>query len=247
MSNYGNKVLAVTQRELKGYFNTPLAYIFIAAFLGLAGFMTFQIAMFFEAEQADLAAFFTWHPWLYLFLVPAISMRLWAEERRSGTIELLFTLPISQGQAVLGKFLAGWLLLGVSLALTFPLVITTAILGDPDFGQILAGYIGSFLMAGAYLAIGCCMSAATRNQVVSFVLTVVACFVFMLSNLPVVLDFFSGGPAWLVDAVVSLSFLGHFESITKGVIGMDNIVFFLAMAAAWLYACSIVLETSKDK
>jgi len=240
-------VWVILRRELQGYFATPLAYIFIAAFLGLAGLFTFQLGMFYEARQANLSAFFAWHPWLYLFLVPAISMRLWAEERRSGTIELLFTLPISRGQAVAGKFLAGWTLLALALALTFPLVITVNVLGDPDGGQIAAGYLGSVLMAGAYLAIGCCMSALTRNQVISFVLSVVVCFLFMLAGFPAVLEFFSAGPGWLVQAITSLSFLSHFESVQRGVIELRNLVFFASMTIIWLLACAVVLDWNRAR
>jgi ABC-2 type transport system permease protein len=242
-----NTVWVIVRRELQGYFSTPLAYIFIAVFLGLAGLLTFQVGMFYESRQAQLGAFFTWHPWLYLFLVPAISMRLWAEERKSGTIELLFTLPISQGQAVAGKFLAGWLLLVLALVLTFPMVLTVEALGSPDGGQILAGYLGSAMMAGAYLAIGCCMSALTRNQVISFVLSVVVCFLFMLAGFPAVLEFISAGPAWLVDSVTALSFLSHFDSVQRGVIELRDLVFFASMALTWLYACSVVLEWNRAR
>lgn len=242
-----NATVAILRREMGSYFATPLAYVFIAVFLGLSGLLTFKVALFYESRQADLAPFFTWHPWLYLFLVPAISMRLWAEERKSGTIELLLTLPVSQGQAVLAKFLAGWLLLSISLLLTFPTVITVAVLGDPDNGQIVAGYIGSFLLAGAYLAIGCCMSALTKNQVISFVLSVVVCFVFMLAGFPVVLDLFAAGPAWLVNAVNAMSFLSHYDSIQRGVIEMRDVVFFASLIGAWLYACTVVLDWKKSR
>jgi ABC-2 type transport system permease protein len=240
-----NTAMVILRRELRSYFITPLAYIFIAVFLGLAGLLTFKMGMLYEARQADLAAFFTWHPWLYLFLVPAISMRLWAEERKSGTIELLLTLPVTQGQAVIAKFLAGWLLLLFALVLTFPLVITVAVLGDPDMGQIASGYLGSFLMAGAYLAIGCCLSALTKNQVISFVLSVVICFLLMLAGFPAVLDVFAGGPNWLIEAVNAMSFLSHYESIQRGVIEMRDLVFFGSLIGAWLYGCAVVLDMKK--
>ena len=240
-------VWVLLRRELQGYFATPLAYTFIAVFLGLAGLLTFQMGMFYEARQANLGSFFAWHPWLYLFLVPAISMRLWAEERKSGTIELLFTLPVSRAQAVAGKFLAGWALLGLALVLTFPMVLTVAALGDPDGGQIFAGYLGSALMAGAYLAIGCCMSALTRNQVISFVLSVVACFLFMLAGFPAVLEFLAGGPGWLVEAVTTLSFLSHFESIQRGVVELRDMVFFVSMTLTWLMACAVVLDWNRAR
>ena len=240
-------VWVILRRELQGYFATPLAYIFIAVFLGLAGLFTFQLGMFYESRQANLGSFFAWHPWLYLFLVPAISMRLWAEERKSGTIELLFTLPISRGQAVAGKFLAGWALLGLALVLTFPMVITVGVLGDPDGGQIFAGYLGSGLMAGAFLAIGCCMSALTRNQVIAFVLSVVACFLFMLAGFPAVLEFLSAGPGWLTEAVTTLSFLSHFESIQRGVIELRDVVFFASMMLTWLLACAAILDWNRAR
>ena len=240
-------VWVIFRREMQGYFATPLAYIFITVFLGLAGLFTFQLGMFYEARQANLGSFFAWHPWLYLFLVPAISMRLWAEERKSGTIELLFTLPISRGQAVAGKFLAGWALLGLALVLTFPIVLTVAALGDPDGGQMVAGYLGSGLMAGTYLAIGCCMSALTRNQVIAFVLSVVTCFLFMLAGFPAVLEFLAGGPGWLVEAVTTLSFLSHFESIQRGVIELRDVVFFTSMTLTWLLACSVVLDWNRAR
>lgn len=240
-----SNVMTIMRRELHSYFTTPLAYIFIAVFLGLAGLFTFKFGSFYEVRQANLAGFFFWHPWLYLFLVPAISMRLWAEERKSGTIELMFTLPVSLGQAVIAKFLAGWILLGVALALTFPVVLTTAVLGDPDNGQVIAGYAGSFLMAGAYLAIGCCMSAVTKNQVISFVISLVVCFVFMLAHFPVVLDFFAQGPQWLLDAVTSMSFVSHFDAIQRGVIQFNDLIFFGTVMAAWLYATSLVLDYKK--
>jgi ABC-2 type transport system permease protein len=238
-------IAVILHRELRSYFTTPLAYIFIAVFLGLAGLLAFKIGMLYEARQADLSPFFTWHPWLYLFLVPAISMRLWSEERKSGTIELLLTLPVSQGQAVIAKFVAGWLLLAISLGLTFPLVITVAVLGDPDMGQVAAGYVGSLLMAGAYLAIGCCMSALTKNQVISFVLSVVICFLLMLAGFPAVLDAFEGGPAWLIETVSAMSFLTHYDSIQRGVIELADVVFFGSIIGAWLYGCAVVLDLKK--
>lgn len=238
--------ISVFKRELSGYFATPVAYVFIAIFLILAGAMTFYLGGFYERGQADLGSFFTFHPWLYLFLVPAVAMRMWAEERKSGTIELLLTLPITMGQAVLGKFLAAWAFIAIALALTFPVWITVNYLGSPDNGAILAGYIGSLLMAGAFLAIGSCLSAATRNQVVAFILTVVVCFMLLLAGFPLVLDFFSGwAPQALVDGIASLSFLTHFNAISKGVIDLRDLVYFGLMIGAWLYACTIVVEMKK--
>src|SRR5690606_20782045 len=221
-------ITTVFRRELRSYFVTPVAYVFIVIFLILSGAVTFYLGNFYERGQADLQPFFTFHPWLYLFLVPAVSMRLWSEERKSGTIELLLTLPLTMWQAVVGKFLAAWAFIAIALVLTFPIWITVNYLGDPDNGVIVAGYIGSLLMAGAFLAIGSCLSAATRNQVVAFILTVVICFVLLLAGFPMVLDFFrSWAPQGLVDAVAGLSFLTHFASIGKGVLDLRDIIYFV--------------------
>ena len=237
---------AVFKREFQGYFATPVAYVFICIFLFCTGIFTFYVGNFFTRGQADLKAFFTFHPWLYLFMIPAISMRLWAEERKSGTIELLMSLPVSLAGVVLGKFLAAWLFTGVALALTFPMWITVAYLGDPDHGVILAGYIGSFFMAGGYLAIGACMSALTRNQVIAFVLSVVVCFLFTVSGAPIVLDFFAGwAPQVLVEAIASFSFLRHFNAITEGVIDLRDVVYFLTLIALWLFANAIAIDMRK--
>jgi ABC-2 type transport system permease protein len=239
-------LIAILRRELLGYFSTPVAYVFIAIFLFLTGLFTFSLSNFYEARQASLDAFFTWHPWLYLFLVPAVAMRLWAEERKSGTIELLLTLPVSLPQAVIAKFLAAWLFVAAALALTFPIVLTVMALGEPDLGVIAAGYLGSFLMAGAYLAIGCCVSAATKNQVISFIVSVLICFIFMLASFPVVIDWFiAWAPAWLVDAVNGMSFTTHYASIQRGVIEMQDLVFFASLIAAWLFAAAVVLDAKK--
>ena len=241
-----SNMVAIFRRELLGYFTTPLGYVFVAIFLFVNGIFTFSLGGFFESRQASLDAFFTWHPWLYLFLVPAISMRLWAEERKSGTIELLLTLPVSLAQAVWGKFLAAWFFIAVALAMTFPVVLTVAYLGDPDGGVIVAGYIGSILMAGAYLAIGCCVSAATKNQVISFVLTVVICFLFLLASFPVVTDWFiAWAPQLVVDAIEAISFSNHYSSIQRGVVEFKDIVFFASLILGWLFACSVILEVKK--
>lgn len=206
-----NNILAVTRRELYAYFATPLAYVFLAIFLVLTAVFTFYIGNFFERRQADLLPFFAFHPWLYLFLMPALAMRLWAEERKGGSLELLLTLPIRLRDAVLGKFLAAWLFAGLALLLTFPLWFTVNWLGEPDNGAILAAYLGSWLLAGAYLAIGSCLSATTSNQVIAFVLTVVVCFLLVITGFPVVLAAFHGwAPGLLVAAVANLSFLTHF-------------------------------------
>ena len=238
-----NVIGALFRRELQSYFATPVAYVFIVIFLVLMGAFTFYLGNFYERGQADLGPFFIFHPWLYLLLVPAIAMRLWAEERKTGSIELLMTLPITPWQAVLGKYLAAWAFTGVALLLTFPIWITVNYLGDPDNGAIVAAYIGSFLMAGGFLAIGACLSATTRNQVIAFVITVVVCFVFLASGFPMVLDFFtSWAPQILVDGIASLSFLTHFESISKGVIDLRDLIYFGFLILAFLYANTIVLR-----
>ncbi len=239
-------VRAIARRELAGYFATPVAYVFIVIFLMLAGFLAFQFGGLYEAGQAELTAFFSFHPYLYLFLVPALSMRLWAEERKSGTIELLMTLPVSTGQAVVGKFLAAWIFTGVALFLTFPIWLTVNYLGDPDNGVILASYLGSFLMAGAYLAVGSCVSAVTRNQVIAFVLTVSACFLLLFAGFPMVLGVLRAFlPQGIIDAVASISFLTHFTSITKGVIDLRDLVYYAVMIGGALVANVIVLDLKK--
>lgn len=241
-----SQLSVVFKRELASYFATPLAYVFILIFLVLSGVFTFYLGGFFESGQANLAPFFNFHPWLYLFLVPAIAMRLWAEERKSGTIELLMTLPITRFDAVTGKFLAAWAFAGLALLLTFPMVITVNYLGEPDNGAIITGYIGSWLLAGAYLAIGSCMSALAKNQVIAFILAVSVCFLFIVSGFPMVLDGFSGwAPQWLVDAVASLSFLTRFDAISKGVIDLRDLLYFLTLIAAWLAATAVVINLKK--
>ncbi len=236
----------IMRRELASYFATPLAYVFILIFLILANAFTFYLGGFFERGQADLQWFFYWHPWLYLFLIPAISMRLWAEERKSGSIELLMTQPVTLWEAVLGKYFAAWIFAALALALTFPLWITVNYLGRPDNGAILAAYLGSLLLAGGYLAIGSCMSALTNNQVIAFILGVVACFVVLLAGFPLVLDAFRGwAPQWLVEAVASLSFLTHFDSIKKGVIDVRDLLYFGMLSAFFLLATSIALDLRK--
>ena len=236
----------IFKRELASYFATPVAYVFIVIFLVLSGALTFHLGSFYERGQADLAPFFNFHPWLYLFLVPAISMRLWAEERKSGNIELLLTLPITMIEAVIGKFLAAWLFTAIALFLTFPLWITVNYLGSPDNGVIFAAYIGSLLMAGGFLAIGACISATTKNQVIAFIISVVICFAFLLSGFSIVLDFFRGwAPQYVVDAISSLSFLTHFTSISKGVIDLRDIIYFASLIGVWLYANAVVIEMKK--
>ncbi|MCB1717684.1 MAG: ABC transporter permease subunit [Candidatus Competibacteraceae bacterium] len=239
-------ILTIFRRELASYFATPVAYVFIVIFLILAGALTFYLGNFYERGQADLQPFFSFHPWLYLFLIPAISMRLWSEERKSGSIELLLTLPVTMLQAVLGKFLAAWVFAGLALALTFPIWITVNYLGNPDNGIILAAYLGSFLMAGAFLAIGTCISATTRNQVIAFIITVMICFLFLLSGFDLVLDVFSGWlPQWLVDTVASFSFLTNFQAISKGVLDLRNVIYFVLVIAFWLMASAVVIDSKK--
>jgi ABC-2 type transport system permease protein len=240
------KTIVLFKRELAGYFATPVAYVFIVVFLLLTGVLTFYMGRFYENQQADLQAFFSWHPWLYLFLIPAISMRLWAEERKTGTIELLMTLPVTMAQAVGAKFLAAWCFSGLALTLTFPMWLTVSYLGDPDHGVILASYIGSFLMAGGYLAIGACISAVTKNQVIAFVISVILCFVFLLAGYPWVLNFFQSWTSQtILEGIASFSFYTHFNSITKGVIQAGDLVFFASLIACFLFANATILELKK--
>mgnify|MGYP002713018305 CR=1 FL=1 len=238
--------LIIFQRELAAYFATPLAYVFIVIFLAMSGVFTFYLGNFYERGQADLQSFFLFHPWLYLFLIPAIAMRVWAEERKSGTIELLMTLPVSMGEAVAGKFLAAWAFVAIALALTFPMWITVNYLGSPDNGVILAAYLGSLLMAGAYLAVGIGISALTRSQVVAFIIALTVCFLLTMSGYPLVLDAVRGWlPGKVVDAVAGLSILTHFQSISKGVLNLRDAVYFVTMIAAWLYAGAIIVDMKK--
>ena len=241
-----NHAVTIFKRELAGYFATPIAYVFLAIFVFLSGIFTFYMGSFFDRGQADLQSFFQFHPWLYLFLIPALAMRLWAEERRGGTIELLLTLPINVSQAVVGKFLAAWVFSAIALVLTFPLWISVNYLGDPDNGVILAAYLGSFLMAGAFLAIGACISSLTRNQVIAFVVTAVVSLGFVLSGYPLVLEFFSAwAPAFLVQAVSSFSFLSHFDAISEGVIELRDVVYFVSLIVFWLFANAVVIDIKK--
>ncbi len=236
----------IIKRELAGYFATPVAYVFIVVFLFLNGIFTFYLGDFYERGQADLQPFFVWHPWLYLFLVPALGMRLWAEERKSGAIELLLTLPLSLWSTVLGKFLAAWVFIIIALALTFPMWITVSYLGQPDHGVIFASYLGSVLMSGGYLAIGACISAATKNQVIAFVISVVVCFLFTVSGAPIVLDFFATwAPQAVLDAVASFSFLTHFNAIQNGVIDVRDLVYFVSLIGLWLFANLLIVDLKK--
>ena len=237
---------AITKRELQQYFATPLAYIFIIIFLLLSGLTTFYIGNFYEREVADLVPFFQFHPWLYLFLIPAVTMRLWAEERKSGNIELLLTLPITLRVVVCGKFLAAWLFIALALVGTFPLWITVNYLGNPDNGIIVAAYIGSLLMAGAFLSVGSCLSAATNNQVIAFILTVTVCFLLVMAGFPLVRNFFSAwAPQKVVDAITALSFLFHYESIARGVFALRDGLYFIILIISWLTATMLVIHFKK--
>ncbi len=236
----------ILRRELAGYFATPVAYVFLVIYLTMGGAFTFYLGNFFERGQADLQSFFMFHPWLYLFLIPAIAMRLWSEERKSGTIELFLTLPISMTEAVMGKFLAAWVFTAIALALTAPVWITVNFLGEPDNGVILAGYVGSLLMAGSFLAIGAAVSASTKSQVIAFVVGAALCFLFTVSGTPIVLNFFTGwAPAVIVETIASFSFLTHFNAISRGVIDLGDIVFFASLMALFLYANAALIELKK--
>lgn len=241
-----NPALTIARRELAGYFQSPVAYVFLVIYLLLSGFFTFMVGGFFERGTSSLEAFFVWQPWLYLFLVPAVGMRLWSEERRMGTLELLLTLPVTPLQAILGKFLAAWLVIALALALTFPLVLTVNYLGSPDNGVILAGYIGSLLLGGAYLSIACLTSATTRNQVVSFIVSVVACLFLILAGWPPVTDLLVqwADPAF-VQLVSNLSVMTHFQSITKGVLDSRDIVYFASVIVFCLFTTGIILRTER--
>ncbi|HEY1632126.1 MAG TPA: ABC transporter permease [Rhizomicrobium sp.] len=236
----------IFKREFLAYFATPLAYVFIVIFLFAMGLFTFYVGHFYENGVADLSVFFAYHPWLYLFFIPALSMRLWAEERRTGTMELLLTLPVPLWATVLGKYLAAWAFTAVALALTFPIWLTVNFLGDPDNGVIAASYIGSLLMAGGYLAIGSAISATTSNQVIAFVVSVVVCFLFTISGVPFVIAFFQAiAPLAVANAVSSFSFLTHFSSITQGVIDLRDIVFFFSLIALFLTANIVAVDLKK--
>lgn len=241
-------IKTIAKRELSGYFASPVAYVFIVIFLLLTGFFTFMAGGFFERGEASLVSFFLWHPWLYLFLVPAVGMRLWSEERRLGTMELLLTMPIAAWEAIVGKFLASWLFLALALALTFPILITVNYLGHPDNGVIFAGYIGSLLLAGSYLAISCMTSALTRNQVVSFILSVVTCLFLILAGWPPVtrlLDQFSDSFPRLIEAIAAFSVMTHFEGFQRGVIDSRDLVFFLAVIFFSLFTTSVIIRSHR--
>jgi len=246
MESVSNTV-GIFKRELKSYFESPVAYVFLVVFLLLIGFFTFSVAQYYEAGQADMRIFFFWHPWLYLLLVPAASMRLWAEERRAGTIELLLTLPVTLTQTIVGKFLAAWLFLGLALGLTFPLVITTAYLGDPDAGVVVGGYLGSILLAGTYLSVGMLTSAATRSQVISFVLSVIICLFLLVAGWPPVTGMLvQWAPNWLVKGIASFSVMPHYESIQRGVVDLRDIGYYLSFMVVMLFATHLTLQNRQS-
>ena len=240
-------IKAIIKRELSCYFTSPVAYVFMVIFLLLCGFFTFSVSHFYEIGQADLRAFFQWHPWIYLFLVPSVAMRLWSEEKRLGTIELLLTLPITTFQAVIGKFLSAWIFISICLFFTFPMVLTVLYLGNPDLGVIFCAYCGSLLMAGAYLSIGSFTSSITRNQVISFILSVVICLFLVLAGWPPVTYFFSGwAPSWVIDFLAGLSFMTHYESIQRGVLDIRDIVYFISVIVFMLSLTGVILQNYRS-
>ncbi len=237
---------AITRRELVSYFESPVAYVFTIVFLMLISFLTFFVSNYYEAGQADLRAFFFWHPWMFLILAPAAAMRLWSEERRAGTMETLLTLPITMPQAMLGKFLAAWLFLGLAIVLTFPIVLTTAWLGRPDYGVIFGGYVGSFMLAGAYLSVGVLTSALTRNQVISFVLALVICLFLLMAGWPPVTNMLvRWAPDWLVRVVAAFGFMPHYEAFQKGVLDVRDFAYYISVMAFMLCAANLALENRK--
>ena len=239
-------IVSIAKREVSGYFASPVAYVFIVIFLLLTGFFTFMVGNFFGRGQANLLSFFVWHPWLYLFLVPAVGMRMWSEERRLGTIELLLTMPITPWQAIVGKFLASWLVLALALALTFPIVITVNYLGHPDNGVIVASYLGSLLLCGAYLSVSAMTSAMTRNQVVSFIVSVVLCLFLILAGWPPVTNLLTQWASpWLVETIAAFSVMTHFETIQKGVIDFRDVIFFLSVIVFCLFATSVIIRAHR--
>ena len=239
-------IITIARRELSGYFASPVAFVFIVIFLLLSGFFTFMVAGFFERGQANLEAFFAWHPWLYLFLVPAVGMRMWSEERRLGTIELLLTMPVTPWQAIVGKFIAAWAVIGIALGLTFPVWITVNYLGNPDNGVIFASYLGSLLMGGAYLAITAMTSATTRNQVVAFIVSVVIALFLILAGYPPVTNLLiSWAKPWLVEGIAAFSVMTHFESIQKGVLDTRDLFYFLSVIVFSLFTTSVIVRAHR--
>ncbi|MDA0990944.1 MAG: ABC transporter permease subunit [Verrucomicrobia bacterium] len=238
--------LAVFKRELKSYFESPVAYVFMIGFLVLIGFLTFSVSSLYERQVADLQPFFMWHPWVYLLLVPAATMGLWAEERRAGTIELLLTMPITLGQAIVGKFMAAWLFITLGIVLTFPVVVTTCYLGDPDLGVVVCGYLGSILLAGAYVSVGMLTSSMTRSQVIAFVLSLLICMLLLLAGWPPVTSLFvKWAPAWLVDAIASLSFSPYFESMKRGVLDIRDVAYYVSVMVFMNVATHQILQNRR--
>lgn len=248
MNSAWNNIWCISKRQLGSYFNSPVAYVFIVIFLLVSGFFTFMIGGFFERDQASLVAFFMWHPWLYLFLVPAVGMGLWAEERRLGTMELLLTMPLTSWQAIVGKFLAAWLFLALALLLTFPVIFTVNHLGDPDNGVVLCSYIGSLLMAGACLAISSMTSAITRNQVISFILSVVIILLLILAGFPPVTQLLTSMnlPQTLIETVNATSIMTHFEAFQKGVLDVRDVVFFLSLVGFCLFTTGVIIRSLRS-
>jgi len=246
MSNIHN-IGMIFRRELKAYFQSAVAYVFMVVFLVLTGFLTFSVARFYERGAADLAPFFFWHPWVYLLLVPAATMSLWAEERRSGTVELLLTMPITMSEAIIGKFLAAWLFIAIGVVLTFPVVITAAYLGSPDMGVVLSGYLGSILLAGAYVAVGMLTSSMSRSQVIGFVLGLLGCLLLLLAGWEPITGFFvRWAPDWLVRAIASFSFMPHYDSMQRGVIDLQDIAYYVSVMVLMIFATHIVLDNRKS-
>ncbi len=243
-----SNVMTIFKRELKGYFESPVAYVFMVVFLVLAGFLTFNVTRLYEQQVADLQPFFFWHPWVFLLLVPAATMGLWAEERRAGTIELLLTMPITLTQAILGKFFAAWLFIAIGIALTFPVVLTVTYLGKPDLGVVFCGYLGSILMAGAYVAVGTVMSSVTRSQVIGFVLSLITCLLLIVAGWPPVTDTLIAwkAPAWLVYGIASFSFVTHFETLQRGVIDLRDVAYYVSVIVFMLVAANVVLDNRKS-
>lgn len=245
MSNSLGNISTIAKRELSAYFASPVAYVFTVIFLLLTAFFCFMLGKIFERGEASLYWFFIYHPWLYLILVPAIGMGVWAEERRQGTLELLLTMPITPWQAIVGKFIASWVFLGIALFLTFPVVLTVRYLGNPDMGVIVGSYIGSFLLAGAYLAVTCLTSSMTRNQVISFIISATVCLLMLLAGFPPVTDFFThvlSSPPWVVELISSFSYYTHFEDFQRGVVDSRHLLFFLSVIGFSLFSTSVVLR-----
>ncbi len=246
MSNMKH-IKTIFGREFKAYFDSPVAYVFLVAFLVLIGFLTFGVAMYYERRQANLTPFFSLLPWVYLLLIPAATMGLWAEERRTGTIELLLTLPVTLVETLVGKFLAAWAFIGIALVLTFPVVLTTAWLGDPDFGAILCGYLGSFLLSGACVAVGVFASALSRSQVIGFVIALAICLFMLIIGFDPVINAVSGWgvPAGIVSAVASCSLMQHFDAMRRGVIDFYDIGYYIGVMVFMLAAAHVVTDNRK--